>query len=390
MSVKSTNKYVEVLDSSGNQIDSTHPLYTSPATGSTTDVSDRAARDLGKVDIAAFDSALPAGTNLMGKVGIDQTTPGTTNGVQVNAALPAGTNLMGKVGIDQTTPGTTNGVQVNAALPAGDNNIGNVDIVSLPAGNLGQKAMAASLSIVPASDITDATYVGDIKFGESLPAGSAIIGNVRIDQTTPGTTNGVVVTSITAGDTNIGNVDIVSLPSGNLGQQAMAASLSMTPANNITDLTYIGNVKLADGGDIAQGTTTDAAVTDPTASASVIAALKGLLKQLQGTAAIVTKVDVEPSTLASTYFIKRTNITTASVNLAFGFTSKTIMIETGQSNDAEIAISYLGGTAVAPAANTAGNDLVDAGRIITLDVATTSISVIAVSGTQTIYVRAWR
>ena len=72
-------------------------------------------------------AALPAGTNLLGKVGIDQTTPGTTNGVQVNAALPAGTNLMGKVGIDQTTPGTTNGVQVNAALPAGTNTIGNVN-----------------------------------------------------------------------------------------------------------------------------------------------------------------------------------------------------------------------------------------------------------------------
>ncbi len=94
--------------------------------------------------------------------------------------------------------------------------------------------------------------------------------------------------------------------------------------------------------------------------------------------------------LVSTYFIKRTNITTTSVNLAFGFTSKTIMIETGQSNDAEIAVSYLGGTAVAPAANTAGNDLVDAGRIITLDIAVTSISIIAVSGTQTIYVRAWK
>ena len=54
--------------------------------------------------------ALTAGSAIIGKVGIDQTTPGTTNGVQVNAALPAGTNLMGKVGIDQTTPGTTNAV----------------------------------------------------------------------------------------------------------------------------------------------------------------------------------------------------------------------------------------------------------------------------------------
>jgi len=55
-------------------------------------------------------AAVPAGTNIVGKFGIDQTTPGTTNGVQVNAALPAGTNLLGKTGIDQTTPGTTNGV----------------------------------------------------------------------------------------------------------------------------------------------------------------------------------------------------------------------------------------------------------------------------------------
>jgi hypothetical protein len=61
---------------------------------------------------------IPAGTSLIGNVGIDQTTPGTTNGVQVNAALPAGTNLIGKAGIDQTTAGTTNGVAivgVNAA-----------------------------------------------------------------------------------------------------------------------------------------------------------------------------------------------------------------------------------------------------------------------------------
>lgn len=32
--------------------------------------------------------------------------------VKINAALPAGTNLLGKVGVDQTTPGTTNAVEV--------------------------------------------------------------------------------------------------------------------------------------------------------------------------------------------------------------------------------------------------------------------------------------
>jgi hypothetical protein len=135
--------------------------------------------------------------------------------------LGAGTAIMGKVGIDQTTPGTTNGVQINAAIPAGDNNIGNVDIVTLPSGNLGQQAKAASLSVAPATDITDATYIGDIKFGESLPAGSnnigdidvaslpaliagsAIIGQVGIDQTTPGTTNGVQVNAALPAGTNL-------------------------------------------------------------------------------------------------------------------------------------------------------------------------------------------
>ena len=47
-------------------------------------------------------AATPAGTNVIGKVGIDQSTPGTSNGVQVNAALPAGTNNIGIVSIDQT------------------------------------------------------------------------------------------------------------------------------------------------------------------------------------------------------------------------------------------------------------------------------------------------
>lgn len=43
-----------------------------------------------------------------------------TFAVQNTAPTPAGTNIIGKTGIDQTTPGTTNGVVVNSsALPAG-------------------------------------------------------------------------------------------------------------------------------------------------------------------------------------------------------------------------------------------------------------------------------
>lgn len=71
--------------------------------------------------VTAVQGATPAGANIIGNVRIDQTTPGTTNGVQIAAAVPAGANIIGKIGIDQTTPGTTNGVYVtsgSAALPA--------------------------------------------------------------------------------------------------------------------------------------------------------------------------------------------------------------------------------------------------------------------------------
>lgn len=66
-----------------------------------------------------FPVSLKAGTAVAGKVGIDQTTPGTTNGVQVNAALPAGTNVIGKVTTDQTTHGTTDLVAADVTKVGG-------------------------------------------------------------------------------------------------------------------------------------------------------------------------------------------------------------------------------------------------------------------------------
>lgn len=58
-------------------------------------------------------ATLAAGSNTIGAV----TQAGSW---AVNATLQAGSNIIGKVGIDQTTPGTTNGVVVNSsALPSG-------------------------------------------------------------------------------------------------------------------------------------------------------------------------------------------------------------------------------------------------------------------------------
>jgi len=138
--------------------------------------------------------------------------------------------------IDQTVPGVTNGIQINAALPAGDNNVGNVDIVTLPSGNLGQQAKTASLSIAPASDITDATYIGDIKFGEALPAGTNLLGKFGIDQTTDGTTNRVVSKiSQTVGE-NVVAIDNLDIALTALRDAIVKTGLTST---TLTDLAII-------------------------------------------------------------------------------------------------------------------------------------------------------
>jgi hypothetical protein len=94
--------------------------------------------NIGDVDIATLPATviagmatLPAGSNIIGNMRIDQTTQGTTNGVQLKAgaaavgsvivtalsALVAGAAIVGKVGFDQTTPGTTNLVDATGGCP---------------------------------------------------------------------------------------------------------------------------------------------------------------------------------------------------------------------------------------------------------------------------------
>lgn len=110
-------------------------------------------------------------------------TPDTADGdlADINAASAS---------IDGKLPALVGGkIPVDASVSIDSVDIGDVDITEFPAGNLGQQAKAASLSVAPATDITDPTYIGDVKFGEELPAGTQIIGKVGIDQTTPGTTN---------------------------------------------------------------------------------------------------------------------------------------------------------------------------------------------------------
>ena len=128
---------------------------------------------------------------------------------------------------------------------------GTADSSTAIAVDVGVKANA--LRTAPANNITDGTYIGDIKFGEALPTGSNAIGklaaNTGID------IGDVDVTSIAAGDNNIGNVDIVTVPAplNVVGGGAEATALRVTVANDSTgvitvDGTVTANLSATDNG----------------------------------------------------------------------------------------------------------------------------------------------
>lgn len=85
----------------------------------------------------------------------------TLNG-NVSAAIPAGTNIIGKVGIDQTTPGTTNGVQTLS---------GSTTVVTGNSAVIGPTADGSAASTPPVliAGTTDGTATGLV----SIPKVSA-------------------------------------------------------------------------------------------------------------------------------------------------------------------------------------------------------------------------
>lgn len=92
---------------------------------------------------------LLAGAAKVGQVAIDQTTPGTTNLVQLGGTLPAFTAIPA-FKIDQTTPGTTNAVQVIGSLPALAASTNTIGVV-IPKTPCGTTVFSQALAVVPTS-----------------------------------------------------------------------------------------------------------------------------------------------------------------------------------------------------------------------------------------------
>ena len=132
---------------SGGNLDSvrTNTSAISTATGTT---SDTAWAGSGTSTIIAALRGIY--TKLAGSIAVTQS--GSNWAISSLPALPTGTNLIGKVGIDQTTPGTTNGVSItNSALP--------------------------NLSTTDSGNITTiATAQGAAVTGQTLPTGYGVLG----------------------------------------------------------------------------------------------------------------------------------------------------------------------------------------------------------------------
>jgi len=76
---------------------------------------------------------------------------------------------------------------------------------------------------------TDGTYIGDIKFGESLPSGTALMGKVGIDQVTANANEVVVKSALPAGTAHIGETDTKDATLTVKGYRQITTLTSATP-----------------------------------------------------------------------------------------------------------------------------------------------------------------
>lgn len=198
--------------------------------------------------------------------------------VLLSSPLPQGANILGKVGIDQTTPGTTNKVSLGADVVA-------VSATSLPlptgAATLAeQQTQTASLSVIDDWDESDRAKVNPIVGQAGVAAGTGVDG-ATVQRVTLATN-----VPLPAGTNNIGDVDVLTVPAplNVVGGGAEATALRVTVANDSTGVLSIDDnggsltVDQGNAGTNAQAwwtrigdATTGPVVVTPSSTAAVIA-----------------------------------------------------------------------------------------------------------------------
>lgn len=175
-----------------------------------------------------INQSLTAGTNIIGKVGIDQTTPGTTNLVSIgtngtvalNAAIPTGANVIGavtqsgtwNVGTITTLPSLVAGAAVIGALTANQSvNVSQINAVAPLMGN--GITGTGSQRVTIASDNTA------FAVNATLQTGANVIGSLAANQSTNIAQMGGVAVTMGSGVTGTGVQRVVlatdvALPAG--------------------------------------------------------------------------------------------------------------------------------------------------------------------------------
>lgn len=211
---------------------STNPLRTDPTGTTIQPVSGTVAFSNSTIAVTntgtfATQAALSAGTNIIGKVGIDQTTPGTTNAVaatnlpttvDTNSGVKSASTLRVVLATDQ--PQLTNKLLVtpdSVALPANQSvNVSQINAVTPLMGN--GVTGTGSQRVTIASDNTpfsvnisdpDTTATGNITTQNLVPAGTATANSAVLSGTIQGeTTLGVQVTGTYTGALSLqGTID---------------------------------------------------------------------------------------------------------------------------------------------------------------------------------------
>jgi hypothetical protein len=183
---------------------------------------------IGNVGVTSL-PALPNGSNTIGNVGVTGTLP-----LPTGAATAAKQPALGTAGASATDVLSVQGIASGTPLP--------VSIASLPSHpvtNAGTFAVQVSTSALPTGAATETTLASLLSaVNGPVPAGTSVIGKVGIDQTTPGTTNGVSVTNFPA--TQPVSATALPLPTG-----------AATSAAQGTLLTALGTPMQQTGGSVA-------------------------------------------------------------------------------------------------------------------------------------------
>ena len=283
---------VEILDGSGNQVTSfggsggTASNFASafPSVGTAIGAKNGAnmvnlIADASNNLLVGVNTALPAGTNLLGKVGLDQTTPGTTNAVslaQIGSTTTATGNGVSGAGVQRVAIASDNtAFAVNATLQASASTaIGKVD-PNTPA-NWGIATSTYNSALAANGNLALGqfqTSPGAITTGNMAPLQVDANGNLRVNIMAGAGSGGTAVvdaSTFTEGATSltpIGGVFKTSqtaLTNGQAGVVALSAAREMNTLGKVWDGTNTAAVKAAN----TAATTSDAALCVTIAPAS--------------------------------------------------------------------------------------------------------------------------